>query len=269
MYTFFLYNFLQSIQDKIFTLQKGAGQLHVYPDDIKLLQIPNVDEKLQRQIVEECEKIDEEYNTSRMSIEEYKRKIEEIMNKTNGVEKVLGDICESFIGLTYKPKEVSTDGILVLRSSNIQDGVLDLQDQVRVNSDISEHLFVKEGDVLVCVRNGSKRLLGKSAYINNLPEPMTFGAFMAICRGNMGKWIYLLMQTQQYYQQLAKITATISIKQLTQKTLLALKIPVPSLEEQERIIKEIEIYETAIAEAKIVMAGCAERKKAILEKYLN
>ena len=59
-------------------MQKGAGQPHVYPDDIKLLQIPNVDEKLQRQIVEECEKIDEEYNISRMSIEEYKKKIAKV-----------------------------------------------------------------------------------------------------------------------------------------------------------------------------------------------
>ena len=269
LHTFFLYNFLLSIQDEIFTLQKGASQPHVYPDDLKLLQIPNIDENLQRQIVAECEKVDEEYNTSRMSIEEYKRKIEKVMSSVNGGElKKLGDICTSYIGLTYKPKDVSDNGVLVLRSSNIQDGLLDLQDQVRVNCNIPERLFVKNGDVLVCVRNGSKRLLGKSAYINDISTPTTFGAFMAICRSDMGKWIYLCMQTPQYYQQLAKITATVSINQLTQKTLLELEIPVPSLSEQQRIIKEIEGYELEITKAKEVMASCAERKKKILEKWL-
>lgn len=48
-----------------------------------------------------------------------------------------------------------------------------------------------------------------------------------------------------------------------------LEIPVPSLSEQQRVVEEVEGYEAAIAEAKSVMAGCAERKKAVLEKYLG
>ena len=46
-------------------------------------------------------------------------------------------------------------------------------------------------------------------------------------------------------------------------------IPVPSIEEQQRIVSEIESYEAEIAKAKAVMAGCAERKKQILEKWLR
>ncbi|MBO7541879.1 MAG: restriction endonuclease subunit S [Bacteroidales bacterium] len=47
------------------------------------------------------------------------------------------------------------------------------------------------------------------------------------------------------------------------------EIPVPSLPEQQRIVSEIESFESEIAKAKAVMAGCAERKKQILEKYLK
>lgn len=161
------------------------------------------------------------------------------------------------------------DGILVLRSSNIKDGQLDLTDQVRVKSNVPERLYVKNGDVLVCVRNGSKRLLGKAAYIDNIKEQMTFGAFMAICRGDMGKWIYLWMQSKHYTNQLEKITATISINQLTQRTLLGLNIPVPSLADQQQIIAQVEQYEAEIRKAQAIMDGCAARKKAILDKYLN
>jgi type I restriction-modification system DNA methylase subunit len=73
--TLFIYNYLQFIQNKIYSLAKGAAQPHVYPDDIKTLPIPLVEEKIQQQIIAECEKVDEEYNTSRMAIEEYRRKI--------------------------------------------------------------------------------------------------------------------------------------------------------------------------------------------------
>jgi restriction endonuclease S subunit len=40
-------------------------------------------------------------------------------------------------------------------------------------------------------------------------------------------------------------------------------------QDQQTIISEIETYEQKIAEAKAVMAGCAERKKQILEKWLK
>ena len=81
LHTLFLYNFLLSIQNQIYYLQKGSAQPHVYPDDLKLIQIPDIDEKLQQQIVSECEKVDKEYNTSRMSIEEYKKKIAEVFER--------------------------------------------------------------------------------------------------------------------------------------------------------------------------------------------
>jgi type I restriction-modification system DNA methylase subunit len=87
LHTFFLYNFLLSIQNQIFYLQKGSAQPHVYPDDLKQIQIPDVDENVQQQVVSECEKVDEEYNNSRMTIEEYKRKIAEVFERLEVISK--------------------------------------------------------------------------------------------------------------------------------------------------------------------------------------
>lgn len=157
----------------------------------------------------------------------------------------------------------------MLRSSNIQNAKLDFNDQVRVNGKIAEKYFVQKGDVLVCVRNGSKKLLGKSAYIENISEPMSFGAFMAICRSELGKWIYLWMQTEHYFEQVEKVAGTVSINQLTQKTLLSFQIPVPVIaEEREKIITEIEAIEQKIAQLESEMAQADTKKKAILAEYL-
>ncbi len=90
--TKYLFNFLLSIQDQIYYLQKGSAQPHVYPKDLELITVPEVDENLQEKIVIECEKIDEEYNSSRMSIEDYKKKITEVFERLEVISKVEGNI---------------------------------------------------------------------------------------------------------------------------------------------------------------------------------
>ena len=74
--------------------------------------------------------------------------------------KSLGDIGDCLIGLTYSPKNVRSDGTLVLRSSNIQDGALVFDDNVYVDAEVPERIVIKDGDILICVRNGSRRLRG-------------------------------------------------------------------------------------------------------------
>ena len=48
-----------------------------------------------------------------------------------------------------------------------------------------------------------------------------------------------------------------------------LEIPVLPMAEQQQIISQVEQYEAAIRQAQAIMDGCAARKKAILDKYLN
>lgn len=74
----YIYNYLKSKQDEIFKLARGAAQPHVYPDDIKGFPIPLPPMEIQRAIVEECAVVDAEYETSRMSIEEYRSKISKV-----------------------------------------------------------------------------------------------------------------------------------------------------------------------------------------------
>lgn len=92
------------------------------------------------------------------------------------------DIAESYSGLTYSPNDVNSYGTLVLRSSNIKEGQLTYDDNVYVNMHIPQRAICHEGDILICVRNGSKSLIGKSAIISKAAERSAFGAFMSILR---------------------------------------------------------------------------------------
>ena len=149
------------------------------------------------------------------------------------------NVSNSYIGLTYKPTDIDEKGIIVLRSCNIRNGKLALDDIVRVSSSISEKLLIEENDIIICARNGSKRLVGKSALIRNLTEPMTFGAFMAICKTPIYEYMFAYLQSDLFFGQLRDVSNTTTINQLTQNKFDDFLIPIPPVKEQERIAFKI------------------------------
>ena len=148
--------------------------------------------------------------------------------------KKLSEIADYWNGLTYKPTDTVQDGtgILVLRSSNIQNGALSFDDNVRVTCPIKEKLFVKENDILLCSRNGSAALVGKTALIKGLTEPMTFGAFMMIIRSSYYPFLKTYFEMPVFRKQIS--TGTSTINQITGKMLNDISIPVPELKAVER-----------------------------------
>ena len=149
------------------------------------------------------------------------------------------NVSNSYIGLTYKPTDIDEKGTIVLRSCNIRNGKLALDDIVRVSSSISEKMLIEENDIIICARNGSKRLVGKSALIRNLPEPMTFGAFMAICKTPIYEYMFAYLQSDLFFGQLRDVSNTTTINQLTQNKFNDFLIPIPPVREQERIAFKI------------------------------
>ena len=154
----------------------------------------------------------------------------------------LGDIGESRIGLTYHPEDISDDGMIVLRSSNIQNNKLSFNDVVRVKASVPNNLLVNTGDIIICARNGSKALVGKSAIIQDIKEPMTFGAFIAIYKSPINEYVKIYLDSSLFKKTLDAVN-TVTINQITQKNLNNAIIPLPPLSEQKRIVAKIEELE--------------------------
>ena len=136
-------------------------------------------------------------------------------------------------GLTYSPKDVVDNGILVLRSSNIQNSSLSFEDNVYV-SNVSKALLVQKGEVIICSRNGSAALVGKSAFIDK-DINATFGAFMMryIPKINKKYGFYLFQTAIGRYK---GYFATTTINQLTKSTIGEMKVPLANTEEQNAMV---------------------------------
>lgn len=162
--------------------------------------------------------------------------------------KPLGELGEALIGLTYKPSDVREHGTLVLRASNILNDALAFDDNVFVDVDVPQRIKVRPGDVLICVRNGSRRLIGKTALLDERAVGMTFGAFMAIFRSPIGTLVSYLFQSEVLKRQINQHLGA-TINQITNKNLKSFRVPVSPYDDERRAIR------VALSDVDALLAG--------------
>ena len=137
-------------------------------------------------------------------------------------------------GLTYSPDDVRETGLLVLRSSNVQQGGIALDDCVYVDPSIKGANLSQPNDILICVRNGSKALIGKCALIPKGMPLCTHGAFMTVFRAQAPSFVFQLFQSDRYQKQVAgDLGATIN--SINGSQLLKYEFFIPKPAEQQRI----------------------------------
>jgi type I restriction enzyme S subunit len=143
------------------------------------------------------------------------------------------------IGLTYAPNDVvSESGTLVLRASNILNGKIVSADDVFVSKHVPDSLRVVEGDILICVRSGSRSLVGKSAIITKAYAGVSYGAFMSLLRSPDNPFIYWVLNSRLLPTVMAQFE-TSTINQLTQSNLGNLSVPMPPAEERAEIVQHL------------------------------
>lgn len=156
-------------------------------------------------------------------------------------------IGSAIIGLTYSPENVvdEGDGTLVLRSSNIQDGRITLDDNVFVNAEIPDRLITRLGDILICSRNGSRSLIGKNGIVDSTSEGLSFGAFTTVFRTKHHKFLYYVLNSSLFKFQAGRFLTT-TINQLTTETLNSFEIPLPPCSEQDVITSYLDYQTTRL-----------------------
>ena len=295
---FFYYYYMNMYYQEIFNYMGGEGvRSALNAKDLLEVPLPKISMTEQQAIADyldgECARIDGIVTTQRQIIEklkEYKKSVitkavtrglnPDAPMKDSGIDwigkipehwevrriKTLGEYRN---GLTYNPENMvdESNGTLVLRSSNIQNGKIVLDDNVFVNTIIPEQLLVHKGDIIICSRNGSRELVGKNALIKE-DIMASFGAFMMIFRTNYPEYIsYILNSAIFSYYLSTFFTATIN--QLTGSNFGNMQIVFcPDLNEQQEIIDyldgECARIDTIIEKRERMIELMTEYKKSLI-----
>lgn len=189
----------------------------------------------------------------------------EFSNSEKWCEKELQDLGGLVSGLTYSPDDVRENGLLVLRSSNIKDGLISLEDTVYVDQNVKGVNLSKPNDILICVRNGSKNLIGKNALIPKGLPLCAHGAFMTVFRSKSWKFVFQLFQTTSYQKQVnGDLGATIN--SINSRHFVKYKFYVPNPPEQQKIADCLSSIDDLITAESEKLESIKNHKKGLMQQ---
>ena len=148
-----------------------------------------------------------------------------------------------------------------------------MEDKQYSNVKHGGYTYFAENDIIIakitpCMENG------KCAIATGLTNGIGFGStefHVLRCKEQIiNKYLFGYLNRSAIREEAAKrMTGASGHRRVPIEFYEDLEIPVLPMAEQQQIISQVEQYEAAIRQAQTIMDGCAARKKAILDKYLN
>ena len=126
--------------------------------------------------------------------------------------------------------------------------------------------MVKEGDILICVRNGSRQLIGKCALIDKDAQGFAFGAFMSVYRTEASGFVFYQFQSDVIQLQINE-TMGATINQITNRDLSGFRIMIPNSNLEQTAIANvlsdsdalIDALEQLIAKKQAIKSGTMQQ----------
>ena len=156
-------------------------------------------------------------------------------------------------GVSYDKKDVTNQGIRILRGGNINNQVVTTYDNdvflpIEYHDDEKE---VKKDDIIIVASTGSKSVIGKAGFVNQDLSGTQIGAFLRIVRLNyrlIFPYIKIIFSSEYYREHIRELVQGTNINNIKSDYINNLLIPLPPLEEQKRIVEAIEKFEPLLAE---------------------
>lgn len=276
--TIYVYQYLKSIQNQIFSLARGAAQPHVYPDDMKSLPIPRPPLEIQRQIVAACEKAEEAYNKIRMDAQECRKKIEELFEELaanqsqryrldhvaefNPSKSALSSLDDNLLVSFVDMASVSNDGHITQKVDRI------LKD-VKAGS----YTYFAENDIIIakitpCMENG------KCAIATGLTNGIAMGSsefHVVRCHGEvLPAYVFGFLNRDSVRKAAAQnMTGASGHRRVPVSFYENLEIPFMPLSEQRALIAKVEALERQILASEQKLKSLEGSREEVLHKYLN
>ena len=282
----YLFHFLNSdgFRREIEKLAHGAAQANISTKDILSIAVPLPPLSEQQRIVE---KLDAAFAEIDAAAEAERKKSDAILTlftnylnhafdcdaADNGTVN-LGDCCELQNGFAFKSSKFKSEGVPIIRISNIQSGEVSTQKLVYTDpADYVERLdkyIVVEGDLLIAMSGATTGKVG----INNTANSYYLNQRVGLLRPKdtlLKNYLYFFLTTK--VDENLSISAGAAQPNLSSKQIREIKIPNIPVEQQTEFMDKTELLERqqleylAATEQKILEYG--KLKSAILAQELR
>lgn len=281
----YLYYFLKSRQEYLYSLSRGCGIPHVYSSDIAPFEIELVDIQTQKEIVAVLDKVTSLISMRREQLEKLdilvKSKFIEmfgdpVLNPKGWEKKKLGEVCDQIRGITYKSQDVeeslNSNSIMLLRANNISnDGTINYDNIIFINKNkVNSIQFIKRNDILVCASSGSVHLVGKAAQIKEY-KLLTFGAFCKVVRPKNINPIYIgqFFQSAYYRKTISTLAQGANINNIRNEDIDNITIPIPPLDLQNQFAEFVEQVEKNREKIKSSLNQLETLYSALMQEYFG
>jgi type I restriction enzyme M protein len=228
----------------------GGSLSRANPKAVGEIQIPLPPLSIQDEIVAEINGYQKIIDGARLVVENYKPHFD--MN--DDWERIeLGEICAINEG-TEKPAEKFIDWFTYLDISSVKNGTgeIDYSNKINViDAPSRARRKVEKDDILLSTVRPNLKAFG---YVNREPERVIASTGFAVLRVNkeklISKYLYFLVFQDFVLSQMISLMGKGAYPSINQKDVSSLKIPVPDIETQERIVESLEIEIEALNSSK-------------------
>jgi type I restriction enzyme S subunit len=189
----------------------------------------------------------------RKQYEYYRDQLLDLEGKPGVEMKTLGEVCEikgriGFRGYTREDQVEEGEGVISLSPGNIENGQMVYKGCTYITwekYEESPEIKTYDGDILFC-KTGST--VGKVAMVKELPCEATINPQLVVLKNITidSKFLNYILGTYTIQSTVKRLAGVGSVPNISQEKLGNLKIPLPPLSDQQRIVSILDTFEASI-----------------------
>lgn len=244
-------------------LQNGIRLLNIDMNGYSKIKIPVPSIDVQKQIVEEIGKVDKSVSDSMLRIDKCESDIESLLSSLNFADSTLNAIAP-FAAKSIKYGDIESE-TYITTDNMLQNklGVLPFEGVANISS-ITEY---KPEDILISnIRPYLKKIWFADKDGGCSKDVLVLRS--ADANKYLPKYIFYMLRRDAFFDYVMEGKKGIKMPRGNKEDIMKYKIPIPNIDEQKRIVAQIEALELEITKARTLIESAASEKQAILDKYL-
>jgi len=244
-------------------LQNGIRLLNIDMNGYSKIKIPVPPIAVQKQIVEEIAKVDTSVSDAMQRIDKYESDIENLLSSLNNADSTLNTIAP-FATKSIKYGDIESE-TYITTDNMLQNklGVFPFEGVANISS-ITEY---KPEDILISnIRPYLKKIWLADKEGGCSKDVLVLRS--ADTSKYLPKYIFYMLRRDSFFDYVMEGKKGIKMPRGNKEDIMKYKIPMPNIDEQKRIVAQIETLELEITKARTLIENVASEKQAILDKYL-